>query len=118
MITLLSIFLIAWVCYYILLELFRFAYQDKTPGTLEQTKVKFLMGKPPRKYHKTLRAVEPLAISHYCKVPGRLSCAIRPYDVNGEKLWKLVIGFKSTAESQPTKFIQIPVYADGQIYDA
>ncbi len=87
------------------------------PPRLVEIKNRFLLGKPPRKFHHTLRAYEPRATSHYCKVPGRLTCAIKPYNVNGEAVWQLVIGFKESAESKPTQFCQIPVYADGQIYD-
>jgi hypothetical protein len=116
--SILKIFLITLLCYYILLELFRYLYQDKRPPKLEEIKLRFMQGKPPRKFHRILRAYEPVAMSYYCKAPGRLTCAIQPYDVNGEKIWQLIVGFRETADSKPTKFIQIPVYSDGQLYDA
>ena len=101
----------------VLLEIFRLSEGEASPLKLLEIKKRFLMGKPPRKYHHTLRAFEPRATAHYTKVPGRLTCAIQPYKVNGEHIWKLIVGFKESAESEPTHFCQIPVYGDGQIYD-
>lgn len=113
----LSIVACFYFLYQVALEIFRLIDGDEYPPKLGEIKNKFIMGKPPRKFHRTLRAYEPRATSHYCKVPGRLTCAIRPYDVNGERIWQLVVGFKESAESKPSHFCQIPVYGDGQIYD-
>ncbi len=99
------------------LEVLMLTGEPALPPKLVEIRKKFLMGKPPRKFHHTLRIHEPRATSHYAKVPGRLTCVIRPYNANGESLWQLVVGFKETATSEPSHFCQIPVYADGQIYD-
>jgi hypothetical protein len=117
MIQLLSIGLCFYFFYLLLLEIFIITDEGSFPPKLGEIRKRFIMGKPPRKFHHTLRIHEPTATSHYCKVPGRLTCVIRPYNANGEKLWQLVVGFKETSESKPTHFCQIPVYADGQIYD-
>lgn len=117
MIQLLSLVLCFYFLYLLLLEGFIITDEGSFPPKLVEIRKRFIMGKPPRKFHATLRIHEPTATSHYCKVPGRLTCVIRPYNANGEKLWQLVVGFKETAQSKPTHFCQIPVYADGQIYD-
>lgn len=118
MFTLFNILICCYFFYHICLELIKIFDAGGFPPSLVDIKRKFLLGKPPRKYARTLRAFEPRATSHYCKVPGRLTCAIRPFNVNGEKIWQLIVGFKETAESKPSHFCKIAVYADGQIYDS
>lgn len=86
------------------------------PARLLQLREGFLKGKPNRRYWDTLRA-EPMFDEHYRKVPGRMTCTVMPYKCNKEDVWQFRVGFKTTAADKPTKFISIPVYADGKIYD-
>ena len=86
------------------------------PKMLLNIKAKFENGKPPRRYWDTLRA-EPMFDEHYRAVPGRLSCTVAPSKINNEAVWNLRIGFKTTANSKPSKYINIPVYKNGKIYD-
>ena len=90
----------------------------KPPKALQRIKEKFEVGKPPRRYWDTLRA-HPSGMfdEHYRAVPGRLSCTILPARYNGERVWKLRVGFKTTASSKPSYYVTIPVYKNGKIYD-
>ena len=89
----------------------------KMPKSLEKVKAGFELGKPNRRYWDTCRAVEPMFDDHYRAVPGRLSCRVAPATYNGERVWKLHIGFKATADSKPSHYVTIPVYPNGKIYD-
>ncbi len=109
----------AWLLYLILWVLGRGIRRKDTPPIPKRLMVLregFLKGKPNRRYWDTLRA-EPMFDEHYRKVPGRLSCDILPYNANGESIWQLRVGFKTTANDKPSKYISIPVYKDGKIYD-
>ncbi len=86
------------------------------PKRLLQLKAGIEKGKPHRRFWHSLRA-QPQFDDHYRRVPGRLSCTVLPLHVNGEDHWQLRVGFKTTADSQPSFYISIPVYANGQIYD-
>jgi hypothetical protein len=88
----------------------------KLPSALLRVKAKFETGAPPRRYWDTCRSV-PMFDEHYRQEPGRLSCNISPATVNGEKIYRLRIGFKLTADSKPSKYITIPVHRNGKIYD-
>ena len=87
------------------------------PKNLLRLKAGFEKGKPNRRFWYTLRAQEPGFDAHYRKVPGRMSCCVLPLRKNEEDVWQLRIGFKPTAADRPTRYISIPVYANGQIYD-
>ena len=99
-----------------LLKKIRGTQMPPIPARLLQLQQGFLNGKPNRRYWESLRA-EPMFDEHYKKVPGRMSCTILPYECNKENVWQFRVGFKTTAADKPSKFISIPVYADGKIYD-
>lgn len=107
---------IAWSLFGNVLRRFLDDPTPKVPKSLLRVKAKFETGKPPRRYWETCRAV-PMFDEHYRAAPGRLSCNVRRATFNGEKMWKLHIGFKLTADSKPDKYITIPVYPNGKIYD-
>ncbi len=117
-----DIVLFLWQCSFVcvLIALIKSRYDKMSPTPippkLMQLKYAIEDGKPARKFWDTLRA-EPMFDEHYRQVPGRLSCTVIPFTANGEDVWQLRVGFKTTADSKPTKFISIPVYKNGQIYD-
>ena len=98
-------------------RIWRMDNMRQVPKNLLRLKAGFEKGKPNRRFWYTLRAKEPGFDTHYRKVPGRMSCCVLPLTKNGEDVWQLRIGFKETAADKPTKYISIPVYANGQIYE-
>lgn len=104
-----------------LLNLLRSMYEssklDPVPKRLLKLKEGIEKGKPHRRYWHILRA-NPMFDEHYRYVPGRLTCAVLPYECNKEDIWQLRVGFKETAgDKEPQSYINIPVYKNGQIYD-
>lgn len=116
----LTIFLLKACLFYVLLwYLVRKLMSIETPPVpkrLMQLRKGFEKGTPHRRYWSALRA-EPMFDEHYRKVPGRMSCTVLPYKCNEEDVWQLRVGFKTTAAEKPSKYISIPVYKDGKIYD-
>ena len=110
------IFLVAWSIFGNTLRWYLDNPTPKPPSALLRVKAKFETGKPPRRYWDTCRA-EPMFDEPFRAMPGRLSCNILPATYNGERVWKLHIGFKLTADSKPQQYITIPVYPNGKIYD-
>lgn len=86
------------------------------PKRLLQIAGQVRKGNPPRRYWDTLRA-EPMFDEHYRRMPHRMTCCVIPYRVNGEDVWQLRVGFRTTPNEEPSKFISIPVYNNGKIYD-
>lgn len=104
-----------------LLNLLRCMYEsaklNPVPKRLLKLKEGIEKGKPHRRYWHILRA-NPMFDEHYRYVPGRLTCAVLPYECNKEDIWQLRVGFKETAgDKEPQTYISIPVYKNGQIYD-
>jgi|11BtaG_2_1085332.scaffolds.fasta_scaffold00821_18 hypothetical protein len=98
------------------LRTFKARIPPPIPDRLMKLSNSIANGKPHRRYWATLRA-EPMFDDHYRKLPGRMSCTVLPFKSKGEQVWQLRVGFKETADSEPSKFISIPVYKNGQIYD-
>lgn len=88
----------------------------KPPPALMRLKAGIEKGKPNRRLWHTLRAQERFD-DHYRRIPGRMTCTVLPLRVNNEDVWQLRVGFKTTAADKPSKYISIPVYANGHIYD-
>ena len=104
-----------------LLNIFRIMYESSklypVPKKLLRLKEGIEKGKPHRRYWHILRS-DPMFDEHYRYVPGRLTCSVIPYKCNNEDIWQLRVGFKATAsDREPQKYINIPVYKNGQIYD-
>ena len=87
------------------------------PKRLLNTAQRITQGKVPVRIANQLKVKVLGFTEHYRRVPGRLSCRITPYNKNGEKVWAYVIGLKETADSDPHRFVVIPVYGNGSIYD-
>jgi len=86
------------------------------PKALMRLKLGIEKGKPNRRLWHTLRAKQGFD-DHYRKVPGRMACTVLPLRVNGEDVWQLRVGFRTTAADKCGDYISITVYANGQIYD-
>ena len=108
--------LLAYVLIIYLVGRLRQTHVAPAPRRLLQLSRGFEKGKPNRRYWSALRA-EPMFDEHYRKIPGRMSCTVLPFRCNDEDIWQLRVGFKTTAADKPSKFISIPVYSDGKIYD-
>lgn len=95
-------------------------YEGSTPAPVPKRLLQIAgqvrKGNPPRRYWDTLRA-EPMFDQHYRRMPHRMTCCVTPHRVNGEDVWQLRVGFRTTPNEEPTKFISIPVYNNGHIYD-
>ena len=91
--------------------------KPKVPAALERISQKIAQGRVPTNVSNILKAKVPGYIEHYRRVPGRMSCRVTPHEVNGEGVYALVIGFKETAASPADRFISVPVYKNGNLYE-
>jgi len=97
--------------------LFDFFEQPSIPKGLENKAKKMEQGRVPTNVRNILKAQVPGFLEHYNLVPGRLSCHVRPHVAHREHIFAYVIGLKETAQSKPHKFITIPVYKNGNLYE-
>ena len=112
-------------CFYVMIfcllgRLFVIEYDRRSivvPKNLLRLKRGFEKGKPNRRFWNTMRAHDSGFDVHYRKVPGRMTCTVLPLTTHGEDVWQLRIGLKETANSKPNKYVSIPVYSNGQIYE-
>lgn len=99
-----------------ILRVYQKSETPPVPKRLLQIAGQVRKGNPPRRYWDTLRA-EPMFDQHYRRMPHRMTCCVIPHRVNGEDVWQLRVGFRTTPNEEPSKFISIPVYSNGHIYD-
>lgn len=102
---------------YALVYLMDFFEQPSIPKGLQSKAKKIQEGRVPTNVRNILKARVPGFLEHYNLVPGRMSCHVRPHIANKENIFAYVIGFKETAQSKPDRFITIPVYKNGNLYE-
>lgn len=93
--------------------------KPEIPKKLDQISNRIAQGKVPRKYDLILRERVPGYLEHYKLVPGRMACRVEPYydRTTKESVFALVIGFKEHASKVADRYITIPVYKTGNLYE-
>lgn len=108
-------FLFSWS---VMMNVFRyFGGRPTVPATLMRMADRISKGNIPTHVNLILQAKVSGYDEHYRRVPGRLSCNVRPIKRNGENIYALVIGFKETAAQPAESYITIPVYKNGNLYE-
>lgn len=113
-------FFIALVCLSVLLNAINWYYgKPSIPKKLDQISNRIAQGKVPKKYDLILREKIPGYLEHYKLVPGRIACRAEPYydRTTKESVFALVIGFKEHVSTPADRYITIPVYKDGNLYE-
>lgn len=89
------------------------------PKRLDQIANSIAKGRVPKRFDTILRERVPGYREHYKLVPGRLACRAEPYydRATKESVYALVIGFKEHVSKPADKYITIPVYKDGKLYE-
>ena len=89
------------------------------PKRLDQMALRIVKGKVPPHINFILKEKVPGYIEHYRSVPGRITCRVEPYHdrSTNEHVYALVVGFKEHASKLADKYITIPVYKNGQLYE-
>jgi len=113
-------FIISLVCLSILLNAINWFYgKPKIPPRLDQIASRIAQGNVPKKYDLILREKITGYREHYTLVAGRMCCRAEPYydRTTKESVYALVIGFKEHVSSPADKYITIPVYKNGNLYE-
>lgn len=104
----------------VLLNAINYYYgRPKIPKRLDQMSERIAKGKVPKHIDLILKTKVSGYVEHYKAVQGRIACRAEPYydRSNGEHVYALVIGFKEHASKVADKYITIPVYKNGQLYE-
>jgi hypothetical protein len=89
----------------------------KIPAALDRLSERIVKGKVPAHINLVLKDRVPGYLEHYKMVPGRMSCRVAPYKCGEPDIYMLVVGFKEHVRKPADKFINIPVYKNGKLYE-
>ena len=87
------------------------------PAALDRMAERIAKGKVPTAVNLILKERVSGYVEHYKLVPGRMSCRIGHYRCGEPGIYTLIIGFKEHARKPADKYITIPVYKNGKLYE-